>query len=83
VVYVPLQAVTSREGKQVVFRPGSERPTEVETGDFTDEFIEIRKGLAAGDSVLLRTPSENKAGGENKSTPEAKPAESTKETAAH
>ncbi len=83
VVYVPLQAVTSRDGKQVVFRPGSERPTEVETGDFTDEFIEIRKGLAAGDSVLLRTPSENKAGGENKSTPEAKPAESTKETAAH
>lgn len=83
VVYVPLQAVTSREGKQVVFRPGSERPTEVETGDFTDEFIEIRKGLAAGDSVLLRTPSENKAGGENKSAPEAKPAESTKETAVH
>lgn len=83
VVYVPLQAVTSREGKQVVFRPGSERPTEVETGDFTDEFIEIRKGLAAGDSVLLRTPSENKAGGENKSAPEAKPAEGTKETAVH
>jgi len=82
VVYVPLQAVTAREGKQVVFRPGSERPTEVETGDFTDEFIEIRKGLATGDSLLLRTPSESKAGSEKGTAPESKPAEAAKATAA-
>lgn len=81
VVYVPLQAVTTREGKQVVFRPGATTPTEVETGDFTDEFIEIKKGLAASDSVLLRTPTDNKTGGENQGAPEAKPAEAAKQTA--
>lgn len=81
VVYVPLQAVTTREGKQVVFRPGATKPTEVETGDFTDEFIEIKKGLAAGDSVLLRTPAENKSGDENQGAPEAKPAETAKQAA--
>jgi hypothetical protein len=46
----------------------------VETGDFTDEFIEIRKGLAAGDSVLLRTPTENKSGEDKPADPAAKPA---------
>jgi multidrug resistance efflux pump len=74
VVYVPLQAVATRDGKQVVFRPGRTQPVEVETGDFTDEFIEIRKGLAAGDSVLLRTPTENKSGEDKPADPAAKPA---------
>lgn len=73
VVYLPLQAVTTRGGRQVVFRPGSDEPVEVETGDFTDEFIEIRKGLAAGDAVLLRTPTESRAGEERSSGPDAKP----------
>ena len=74
VVYVPLQAVATRDGKQVVFRPGRTQPVEVETGDFTDEFIEIRKGLAAGDSVLLRTPTENKSGEDKPADPATKPA---------
>ena len=82
VVYVPLQAVSLRDGKQVVFRSGRTKPVEVETGDFTDEFIEIRKGLDAGDTVLLRAPEEDKSGGEKPKSEEAVPAtEPAKQTA--
>lgn len=74
VVHVPIQAVTTREGKTMVFRPGDSKPTEVETGEFTDEFIEIKKGLAAGDSVLLRAPAEKTMDAEADPAPRAKPA---------
>jgi len=54
VVYVPIQAVTPIEGKHYCF-VGSDR-REVEIGEFNDEFIEIKKGLAAGEQVALRLP---------------------------
>lgn len=58
VVHVPVQAVSLNEGKQVCYVTGAMKPErrEVETGEFTDEFIEIKKGLKEGEKVLLRPP---------------------------
>jgi multidrug resistance efflux pump len=56
VVYVPVQAVSPSEGKQVCYVADgrkSDRRT-VEVGDFNDEFIEIKGGLKEGERVLLR-----------------------------
>jgi HlyD family secretion protein len=81
VVYLPLQAVSSRAGKQVVFRPGRKpKPVEVEVGEFNDEFIEIRSGLKNGDVVLLRAPDGERPGAEDKKTEPAKPAEPVRQT---
>jgi multidrug efflux pump subunit AcrA (membrane-fusion protein) len=58
VVYVPVQAISPSNGKQVchVARGfGSER-REVEIGQFNDEFIEVKSGLKEGERVLLRQP---------------------------
>lgn len=88
VVYVPLQAVTLREGRQVVYLAGTRpEPRPVETGEFNDEFIEVRKGLDAGASILLRAPDDEKRAGDKPaegkpaSTPSA-PAPAAKVTAA-
>ncbi len=83
VVHIPVQAVSLSEGKQVCYVVGglkSER-REVETGEFTDEFIEIKKGLKEGEKVLLRPPDgteqdngrEIKPPGEKPSEPASKP----------
>ena len=75
VVYVPLQAVSQRDGKTVVFQPGRKpRQIEVEAGEFTDEFIEIKRGVKAGDTVLLRAPDSEHPGNDGKKPAEAKPA---------
>ncbi len=69
VVFVPLQAVSSRDGKQVVYRPGSKpKPVLVEVGEFNDEFIEIKSGLQAGEIIALRAPDSDKPGEERKSS---------------
>ena len=69
VVYVPIQAVAPSEGKQfcyVVSGIGPDR-REVETGQFNDDFIEIKKGLKPGEKVLLHTPESGEPGtGEKK-----------------
>lgn len=54
VVYVPIQAVTPIEGKHYCFVGTDKR--EVEVGEFNDEFIEVKKGLVAGERVALRLP---------------------------
>jgi HlyD family secretion protein len=56
VVYVPVQAVSPSEGKQVCYVANGRKPEcrTVEVGDFNDEFIEIKGGLKEGDRVLLR-----------------------------
>jgi hypothetical protein len=56
VVYVPVQAVSAADGKQVCFLANGHTPERrvVEVGEFNDEFIEIKTGLKAGDKVLLR-----------------------------
>ncbi len=52
---VPIQTVTSVKGKQVCFidRGSGPVPAEVEVGLYNDKLIEIKKGLAEGDRVLL------------------------------
>ena len=52
---VPIQTVTSVKGKQVCFidRGAGPVPVEVEVGLYNDKLIEIKKGLAEGDRVLL------------------------------
>jgi multidrug resistance efflux pump len=56
VVYVPVQAVSAVEGKQVCYLANSSKPEQrvVEVGEFNDEFIEVKSGLKEGDKVLLR-----------------------------
>jgi multidrug efflux pump subunit AcrA (membrane-fusion protein) len=73
-LYVPIQAVSAWEGKQVCYLVrGSERK-QVEIGQFNDEFIEIKKGLNEGDLVSLRSPSNTAQ--EEGGSKSAKPAES-------
>jgi len=59
VVHVPVQAVVVRDGKPAVYLAGKSKPQEVETGEFNDEFIEVKKGVEAGDTVLLVAPGED------------------------
>jgi hypothetical protein len=47
---------------------------EVEIGEFTDEFIEIRKGVAEGERVLLRPPAQSEFENVPKTTTPAEPA---------
>jgi len=57
-VYVPVQAISPDNGKQVCYVANGLRHErrEVQIGEFNDEFIEIKKGLKEGERVLLRTP---------------------------
>ncbi len=67
VVSVPIQVVINKEGKKIcyVVGAGGTEQREVETGAFNSDFVEIKKGLAEGEKVLLNPPriSESKAGG--------------------
>ena len=58
VVYVPIQAVAPSNGDRVVYLAGLGKPERrvVETGEYNNEFIEIRGGLKEGEEVLLRAP---------------------------
>lgn len=63
VVYVPVEAVFNEAGKRVCYvkgLTGTDR-REVETGDFNDSYIEIKKGVGEGDVVMLRSPEEGKS----------------------
>jgi HlyD family secretion protein len=57
-ISVPIQAVTSLKGKQVVYlaHGASPEPHPVEVGMFNTKFIEITKGLKGGERVLLAPP---------------------------
>lgn len=57
-VSVPIQAVTTLNGKQVVYRRarGKDVPSPVEIGMFNTRFIQILEGLEEGDRVLLTPP---------------------------
>jgi len=58
VLLVPVQAVAMREGKTVVYVLGEqgESPREVTVGESNQELVEIRDGIAEGDTILLRAP---------------------------
>ncbi len=58
VTYIPVQAVFVENGEHFVFRKtrdGYERRS-VEIGANNNEYIELKKGIDAGDSVLLKMP---------------------------
>jgi HlyD family secretion protein len=91
VVYVPIQAVQPVEDRHycLVEVGGRQERRQVEAGEFNDEFIEIKKGIAAGDKVALRAPEtgekdgagKDKEGGKDakaKAEPDAKAAPATK-----
>jgi len=61
IVYVPVQAVTYWDDKRVVYvdNGGDPERREVETGTFSDSFIEIRSGLREGEEVLLLPPQQS------------------------
>jgi len=57
-VSIPIQAVTTLKGKQVVYLAKGARsePVPIEAGLFNTKFIEITKGLNGGERVLLSPP---------------------------
>ncbi len=73
VIYVPIQAVVPEDGKQVCYvkSGGSSERREVQVGEFTDEFIEIRTGLREGEQVMLRPPMDLRPA----TTPDSEPAD--------
>jgi len=76
VLYVPIQAVSTFEGKRVAYLAQLGREPEkriVETGQFNDSFIEVKNGLNEGDEVLLIQPETPAGTGEKPA--EEKPAE--------
>lgn len=85
VVQIPVQAVTLNEGKQVCYVAGGMKPErrEIEVGEFTDEFIEVKSGLKEGERVLLRTPDgvESDSGRPKETKPETPQPETTAESA--
>jgi HlyD family secretion protein len=58
VISVPLQAVTTRQGKPVVYAVSGEdaRPLDVQVGLYNTKFIEVTSGLNEGDRILLSPP---------------------------
>ncbi len=58
VLYVPIDAVRSEEGKTFVYRKtsGGYEKTEVETGSSNSDYIVITKGLKEKDKVALTDP---------------------------
>jgi hypothetical protein len=61
VLTVPLQAVTTRNGKQVVFLASApDQPVSVNIGMYNTKFIEITSGLKEGAQVLLAPPFDTK-----------------------
>ncbi|MCP4643408.1 MAG: HlyD family efflux transporter periplasmic adaptor subunit [bacterium] len=53
VIYVPLQAVSTRGSGRVVYLANGDRQP-VETGEFNETYIEITSGLEDGDTIRLR-----------------------------
>jgi RND family efflux transporter MFP subunit len=78
VLYIPVQAVSPSNGKQVCYVAQGFKPErrEVEVGEFNDEFIEVKSGLKEGERVLLRQPGSSEAENvtKEKSPPENEPA---------
>jgi hypothetical protein len=58
VIKVPVQCVTSHQGKQVCYvqKNGGPEPVTVIVGMFNHKFIEVQEGLSPGDKILLSPP---------------------------
>jgi HlyD family secretion protein len=60
VLTVPIQAVATRKGQQVVYLAGNpSKPVPVSVGMYNNKFIEIANGINPGDRVLLSPPFES------------------------
>lgn len=83
VVYVPMQAIAPEEGKQYCYVSAGLKQDrrEVTTGEFNDEFIEVKKGISPGDLVVLRPASENEGKDGKKDSAEGDKAGEKKSTA--
>jgi multidrug resistance efflux pump len=81
VVYIPVQAVSPDDGKQICYVAGAFKPErrEIQVGEFTDEFIEVKSGLREGERVLLRLPDGVET---NRGEKEGKPAPENEKPAA-
>ncbi len=68
VTYAPIQSIIPVGEKHfcMVDNHGVQERREVEVGEFNDEFIELKKGLSAGDLVSLRAPEASEKEGEDK-----------------
>jgi len=74
ILAVPVQAVSAREGKTVVYvvrKDGVEEPREVKLGESNAKLVEIRSGLTEGEAILLEAPRAG-AGGEEREEPKKK-----------
>jgi HlyD family secretion protein len=61
VLSVPIQAVTTRKGKPVVFLASApDEPVPVAVGQYNTKFIQICSGVQDGDRVLLAPPFDTK-----------------------
>ena len=62
VLTVPIQAVTTVDGKQLCYRNngGDLEPLEVEVGKFNTKYIEIRSGLEEDQEIILNPPLDNR-----------------------
>ena len=58
IVYIPLQAVSAAQGRQVCYVADGGAPEMriIDVGDFNDEFIVVKSGLKDGEKVLLNAP---------------------------
>ncbi|MBI2925849.1 MAG: efflux RND transporter periplasmic adaptor subunit [Verrucomicrobia bacterium] len=85
VLTVPIQAVTTRKGKQVVFLASApQKPVPVTVGMYNIKFIEITSGVKEGDQVMLSPPfdtEEKDLGGSIIAQGEALPAADTNQLA--
>ena len=61
VLTVPIQAVTTADGKQLCYRSngGELKPLPVEVGKFNTKYIEIKSGLEEGQEIILNPPLDN------------------------
>jgi len=62
VLTVPIQAVTTADGKQLCYRSngGELKPLPVEVGKFNTKYIEIKSGLEEGQEIILNPPLDNR-----------------------
>ncbi|MHC4756160.1 MAG: efflux RND transporter periplasmic adaptor subunit [Planctomycetota bacterium] len=74
ILSVPIQAVINIQGEKVCYVATSSGPQrrEVQTGVFNDDFVEIKRGLAEGEDVLLNPPRIIGAEDSEKKKPEKK-----------
>ena len=74
-VYVPVQAISPDNGKQVCYVGNGLRSErrEVQIGQFNDAFIEVKSGLKEGERVLLRSPTAPESTEPEPTKPEKQP----------